>query len=501
MASLPKRMRRIHGLTKPLGAVRYTHPISSGSSGLRCRRPRGRRLRARIRKRGAKMVPGLDATANGSALRSAFAAAVIALSAGLGLADTIVKKDGKVLEGRVISQSDKEVVFEWTKFGRTQISIPMEEVASVKIGESQAEKKQGPGYVVLPLHGIVGKEITAHALSEGFTAARIDKPSIVILAIDSPGGSVPETEKILDVMERNGDLFVVAHVADGYSAAAIIAMCCPRIYIAPEGGIGAAVPYREGAKGVPQVIEEKYQSVIRAMFRRAPEMGEHSVLLARGMMEAELELSVVKTDGKPVIVEGLKGTPLKRKGRILTLNATEAVACGLAAGKADRPETVNVAMGVPVWHLAGKHGWDCMERIRQDREAQERQAALVAEEMSYAKAAGPTLAKIDEMLKVTELRLKSERGALRSLEGQYDAEVLTINAQYEQACQEAARFSKAVAAELRLRAREIRDARVAVMQARYQPQAAVIKARIKELVTLQDELNRQRRAIFANRPK
>ena len=420
------------------------------------------------------------------------------------LADTIVKKNGKVLRGRVISQSDKTVVFEWTRYGRTEITIPMEQVASVTIEDKKAKAKKkgsGPGYVVLPLHGKVGKEITARILTEGLAEARIDKPDIVILSINSGGGDPDEAGRILDVIEKNRDLLVIAHVQDAISAAAVITLACPRIYIAPKGRIGGAVVYQVGPKGTPELVEEKFRSIYRAKIRRAPEIGGHSVLIARGMMEGELELSIVEKNGKPVVVEGLKGRPLKRKGRILTLNAKEAIACGLAKGLADKPETLNVALGVSTWHLAGTRGRNRVEKIIQDAEIQQRHAAFAAKKAAYMEAVAPTLAQIDELLNLTKMKLGSDKATMRAMERQYNTEVGIISAQYKQACKGAGQYSKSVAAELRLRAREIRDTRLSILRSRYQPQAAIVRARLNDLIRIRDDLNRRRRMIYNYRPK
>ncbi len=61
-------------------------------------------------------------------------------------------------------------------------------------------------------------------------------------------------------------------------------------------------------------LSTREQAPTRAMFRTAAELGGHSTLVMRGMMEPDIELAVRTENGRPVVVEGRNGKILKSKG-------------------------------------------------------------------------------------------------------------------------------------------------------------------------------------------
>ena len=193
-------------------------------------------------------------------MRRFFALVFVFLCSAPVLADTVVKTNGQRLDGRVIAESADVVTFEVSSGGITFT----QRIPRAQIRNLQKEVREGPGYCAIPLIGEVGVEITAKALGRALDEARKYKPQYIILVIDSNGGLVGERDKIVGVLRDNQDLKIIAYIKKAYSAAAVIALACPQMYIAPDGAIGAAVAYRQTPQGTPQVIEEKYRSAIRA---------------------------------------------------------------------------------------------------------------------------------------------------------------------------------------------------------------------------------------------
>ena len=65
-------------------------------------------------------------------------------------------------------------------------------------------------------------------------------------------------------------------MATGSCAAAagtVTAMACPDIVMYPGSSIGAAVVYKVGPDGTPELIEEKFESIVRAAWREAAGIG------------------------------------------------------------------------------------------------------------------------------------------------------------------------------------------------------------------------------------
>src|SRR5687768_15317904 len=145
-------------------------------------------------------------------------------------ADTIVKTNGSRLDGRVIAEDANTVTFEIHSGGMTM----RQKIARATIRSIDRQVREGPGYCALPLVGTVGDEVTAEAFEAALKAARASRPKYVVLVIDSPGGSVQDMARIVQLIDAHRDVEFVAYVhGDALSAAAIIALACPKIYLSP----------------------------------------------------------------------------------------------------------------------------------------------------------------------------------------------------------------------------------------------------------------------------
>jgi len=192
----------------------------------------------------------------------------------------------------------------------------------------------GPTYYVIPLTGEVGRTVCARVLEASLADAAKRKPTAVVLAVDSPGGSVQEMSKICELLRSYKDkLRIVVLVKKALSAAAILSLNAEEIYVRPAGIIGAATAYKRTVFGLPEVLEEKMMSVVRATARAAAETGKHQSILAEAMIDPDIILHYAEDEqGNPVAAEGGGDKMLVRAGRLLTVTGREAARCGLAAG-------------------------------------------------------------------------------------------------------------------------------------------------------------------------
>src|SRR5690348_10194367 len=144
-------------------------------------------------------------------------------------------------------------------------------------------------------------EATAAVLKDALDKAREANPKYIVLMIDSPGGNVAEMSKMIEVLdEASKDVAIIAYVEHAYSAAAVIAMSRPQVFMKPDAAIGAAVPFKITKDG-PADLEAKFRSPIEAEFRRAAAHAGHAELLVRGMVEMDLEIFLAQENGKPVL--------------------------------------------------------------------------------------------------------------------------------------------------------------------------------------------------------
>ena len=304
------------------------------------------------------------------------AAAILALAPVSALADLLVLNGSPVREGKIVSSSATEIT--WQSDGDSSVQhLPLnsflravitdEHGATISvIAASAATKKQwivplepaappvvplhGFTYYVVPFHGEVGVDVLASTLEQDFADAASRKPTVVVLDVDSPGGMVEEAQKIFRVIHKyNKTLRIIALTDKDLSAAAIVTLSVPHIFVKSSSTIGAATSYISLEFELPGKIEEKMQSAWRADARNSAEEGGHEPLLADAMIDNDLELHLEIVGGKKVIKTGPGPNTICRKGKVLTLSSREAVNCGLADAMADDYKELGAVLNMKDW--------------------------------------------------------------------------------------------------------------------------------------------------------
>jgi membrane-bound serine protease (ClpP class) len=139
---------------------------------------------------------------------------------------------------------------------------------------------------------------------------------LLVLDMDTPGGRVDTTRKVISILnEFKGDTATFVN-KDAFSAGAFIAVATKRIYMAPQSVIGAAAPIvlapgAEGPQAIPDTYEKKMNSAIRAIVRTAAEKNGHNVAVVEAMIDKSKGLTI-------------DGVQIAKEGEILTLTNTEA---------------------------------------------------------------------------------------------------------------------------------------------------------------------------------
>jgi len=318
----------------------------------------------------------------------------LAVASQVCFADKVVLRDGRSFTGRIVERTDAQVVFEVQKYGgkmKYKMTFARADIASLTEGAVKEEPPKpdaaakggplslpaepkcppivshnGPTYYVVPLKGVVGETVVASVLEKSFADAVNRKPTVVILVIDSPGGSVGEVDKILEVIRSHArKLRLVVYVRNSaLSAAAITAMAVKEVYMHPSGIIGAATAFEIAPTGVPREIAEKFQSVWRATARSCAEAGGHESLLAEAMVDKGMQLWVSVQDGRKIISERAGGPDARmitRRGKLLTMTASEAVDCGLALGVAEDYEKLRELLKIDSWTECEGHAKALLE--------------------------------------------------------------------------------------------------------------------------------------------
>jgi len=186
---------------------------------------------------------------------------------------------------------------------------------------------------VIRVSGQIGLEFTSVKMKRCLEEAVALSPTVVVLEIDTPGGSTKDAEEIVDEIIDYKGLRFVAFVHKAISAGSTITLACKEVYVTEDAVIGAATAWTMQRGRLPRALAEKQMSIWRAMGRKAAENGGHSKLFAEAMVDPDFALTMHETDGKVVLERNGVGEVLKAKGKILTLTAREAVKSGLAKGR------------------------------------------------------------------------------------------------------------------------------------------------------------------------
>jgi membrane-bound serine protease (ClpP class) len=233
-----------------------------------------------------------------------------------------------------------------------------------------AQGREGEKVLLLPFEGPVDVG-RAHAVENAVRRAIEEEEGYhLLLVIDSPGGQVSYMEQILRAIDRAREAGVrsVAWIrGNAWSAAAIIAIGCDRVYMNKASSIGAAEPIllspvpADGKAVHP--AGEKIVSAMRTQARAVAERTNRPALLAAAMVDADIEVLEVLVDGERRFVsrqewdriqeksyeEGFDAVVERtviEKGKLLSLSAQQAKDFGFVDGLAGKRSEVLEAEGL-----------------------------------------------------------------------------------------------------------------------------------------------------------
>jgi len=208
---------------------------------------------------------------------------------------------------------------------------------------------------------------THSLLRRGIQAAKQGSRTLVV-ELDTPGGEMELMFLLATQLADAGKdgVTTVAWIHDrAYSAGALVALACERIYMRSQGVIGAALLVQPSPDGGLRSIEdpavaEKFNSAMRSAFRAFAESHGRPPALAEAMVDREVGVRQVRMEsGETRIVtageyDDLRaeagGVQLVRtiaeRGNLVALSGTEAVGFGLADGIADSLEDVLGMVGM-----------------------------------------------------------------------------------------------------------------------------------------------------------
>jgi hypothetical protein len=295
------------------------------------------------------------------------------LFTGVSLADKIVLKDGRVVEGTIVREIDELVWIKFTVAGiereevhaRTDITT-IERSDAAKPDAAKADAKANApavpasGAYKTPKAAIItlGDEENGHTVGIYMTAHQLeqmipilekelgtDGTGVVVLRIHSGGGLLLEVQKLSDVIhnEYKKRWRTVAWIDSAISAAAMTAHCLEEIYFTSQGNYGAATGY----SGPLVAIKGRDLEEVLYQMEKVSARGGHNPLIARAM-QIQQPLSVtVKPNGDVEYYGDTKSGDIvvNPAGEVLTFNSVTAARIKFSRGTCDTIPELTKAMG------------------------------------------------------------------------------------------------------------------------------------------------------------
>ena len=223
-------------------------------------------------------------------------------------------------------------------------------------------------------------EKTYAAIKRKVILCRQEKAELVIIDMDTWGGEVIAALDIARQIKRDlGEVRTGCFInTRAVSAGALIALACNDRLIAPTGVLGDAAPISPGGK-IEGVEREKVETVLRNEFKDSAKRGGLPAALAQKIVSWDMEVWLVRHKqtrelqyvleeewrGRVEVPPGVSSAPsattaewellrvVAPKGRLLTLDAEEAVRYGFATEIPRAPLDEPLAEALKYYHVKG----------------------------------------------------------------------------------------------------------------------------------------------------
>ncbi|TWU42871.1 NfeD family protein [Novipirellula artificiosorum] len=238
--------------------------------------------------------------------------------------------------------------------------------------DDRAERDQPPQpsrrAVIIPLHEDINP-LSGALLERKFDEAVESGVDVVIFDINSPGGFTTVTFELMDMVLDAKKVETVAWIEkDAISGAALFALSCDRILMAPDARMGDAGEIVMGADGAFRYTEAKSRSVLAQKVRDTAAATGRPMALAEKMTDKDMVVfkATYKEDGtvryfsdKEWVAmedqdEWNKGPPVREAGKemFFTANGRRAVELGIAdqtiESRDELAAALNVSEPIPV---------------------------------------------------------------------------------------------------------------------------------------------------------
>src|SRR5688572_23273662 len=168
-------------------------------------------------------------------------------------------------------------------------------VSVLGVGTRAAVSSNTTTVYVIPIKSNIDTPLT-YLVRRGVKAAMEAKADLLILDMETNGGTLDATEEIIESLNQFPGRSVTYVNRKAFSAGAFIALATKSIYMAPESVIGAAAPMlmspTGGVEGMPETVEAKMTSAVRALVRTRAEKNGYNIAVVEAMIDKSRELTI-----------------------------------------------------------------------------------------------------------------------------------------------------------------------------------------------------------------
>jgi membrane-bound ClpP family serine protease len=283
--------------------------------------------------------------------------------------------------------------------------------------ERVVEKTPAKKYIVVPITGTIGLEITSQLIKDVFDRSKRSNVSHAVFVIDSPGGRLTELEDIKRVIDAEKDIAVSFYVQEeAFSAAALLVVQSQRLFVSHDARIGAAVAF-SSMPGLPIEVDSKVISAVSATWCGHMKKVMKPCEPIDAMIRMESELYVNKRSAPWLIASSIQDVADKSefvqidsKTSILSLVGEDIVNMGLAVSVENLLSEVLQELNLEGWEV----GFDG-ERFA---------AAHVKKHMAWVKEAKELETSMES--KRTFLQFAPDRNAMRKTFSDLKSESLKL---------------------------------------------------------------------------
>ena len=267
----------------------------------------------------------------------------IFLTSTISLADTFTHLDKPIVYHGYATRevSDGNTVVHTTQKGKLNLNLAKYDIEPDIKGRNNTIS-------VISITDDISLEIETEAFEKAIIEESNKGPLFILLEIDTPGGRMDLAKRICDAIIQTHNCQTVAFIKSGkfggaYSAGAAVALACDKIYMAEGTAIGAATIVMMSEEGLVDIkkklgesVAEKLSSAWRNYLASLAQKNNRPGLLAKAMVDKELNIIEVSENGEKSFIELLNKKDTQKlvktwskTGSLLTLPADDALKCNI----------------------------------------------------------------------------------------------------------------------------------------------------------------------------